>query len=142
MQELRHLALAVVQAGTYIFRSGCGMDVYLQWYQTCCSDLLEEYCNYKHKADDYKWMVYMTWQLSFERLRMQCMQAVAFIQHCAFLHHDGISQAIFQNATVNIESSFANQEPNALCNTKKFLASFVTSGAWDTWKFLKVLSEI
>ena len=59
-----------------------------------------------------------------------------------FLHHDGISQAIFQNAAVNIESSFADQELNALCNAKEFLASFVTSGAWDTQKFLKVLSEI
>ena len=65
-QELGHLVLAVVQAGAYIFRSGCGIGVYLQLYQTCCSDLLEEYRGHKQKMDGYEWTVYTTWQLSFE----------------------------------------------------------------------------
>ena len=91
VQELGHLALAVVQAGAYIFRSGCDIDVYLQLYQTCRGDLLEEYADYKQHMDNYEWTVYTTWQLSFDRLRIHSPQAVALLQHCAFLHYDGIS---------------------------------------------------
>jgi len=83
-----------------------------------------------------------TWQLSFDRLRTQSAQAATFLQYCAFLHHVGISQAIFQNSAIHIESSFADQEPDSLSNAKDFLGLFLTSGAWDTRKFLKILSEI
>src|SRR5882724_4847713 len=34
VQELGHLALAVVQAGGYIFRSGCDISLYLGLYRT------------------------------------------------------------------------------------------------------------
>ena len=69
-------------------------------------------------------------------------QAAAFLQHCMYLHQDGISQAIFENATVNITSPFDDQEPNSLPNAKDLLGVFVTSGTWDTQKFLKIISEI
>ena len=142
MQELGHLALAVVQAGAYIFRSECGIGDYFELYQTCRGDLLEEYHDYKHKMDDYEWTVYTTWQLSFDRLRTHSVQAATFLQHCAFLHHEGISRAVFQNAAAHIESSFADQEPNSLSKAKDLLGLFLTSGTWDTRKFLKILSEI
>ena len=142
MQELGHLALAVVQAGAYIFRSGCGMALYLELYQTCRGDLLEEYRDYKHKMGSYEWTVYTTWQLSFERLRTHSAQAATFLQHCAFLHHDGISQAIFQNAAANIESFADDQESNSLSDAKDFLGLFLTSGTWDTRKFLGIISDI
>ena len=61
VQELGHLALAVVQAGAYIFRSGCGIRLYLQLYQSRRGDLLEEYSKYKQKINNYEWTVYMTW---------------------------------------------------------------------------------
>ena len=110
LQQLGHLALAVVQAGAYIFRSGCGLSLYLQLYQMRRSDLLEEYHGYKHKMDGYKLTVYTTWQLSFDRLRTHATQATTVLQQCAFLHHNGISQAIFQNAAVNIDVPLANLE--------------------------------
>ena len=84
----------------------------------------------------------MTWQISLERLRTHSVQVATFLQQCAFLHHHGISQAIFQNDAVNIELAFADQEPNSLANAKDLLGFFLTSGAWDTWKFLKILSKI
>jgi len=90
----------MVQAGACIFRSGCGIGLNLQLYQTRRGDLLEEYLDYKRKMDDYEWTVYMTWQLSFERPRTHPAPAATFPQQCAFLHHAGISQAIFQNARV------------------------------------------
>jgi len=142
VQELGHLALAVVQAGAYIFKSECGTDAYLQLYQTYRGDLLEKYRDYKHKVDNYESTVYMTWQLSFDWLRTHSAHAIAFLQHCAFLHHNRISPAIFQNAIANIKLPFADQELNSLRNAKDFLSLFLMSGVWDTQKFLKVLSDI
>ena len=126
----------------YIFRSGCGIDDYLQLYQTCRGDLLEEYRDHKHKMDDYKWTLYTTWQLSFQRLKTQSAQAATFLQHCAFLHYDGVSQTIFRNAAGNIESCFDDHKLNSVSNAKDFLGLFLTSGTWDTRKFLKILSDI
>jgi hypothetical protein len=36
-----------------------------------------------------------TWAISYEKLSKQ---AATFLNVCAFLHHDGITEAIFQNA--------------------------------------------
>ena len=93
VQELGHLALAVIQAGAYILKSECSMDVYLQLYRQCHSYLPEEYRDYTHKIDEYEWTVYTTWQLSFEWLRTHSVQAATFLQRCVSLHHDGISEA-------------------------------------------------
>ena len=57
MQELGHLALTVIQVGTYILKSECAMDVYLQLYQQCRGYLPGEYRDYTHKIDEYKWTV-------------------------------------------------------------------------------------
>ena len=62
---------------------------------------------------------------------------LAFLQHCAYLHHDGISQATFENAAVNITSQLYDQEPNSVRNAKDLLGVFVKSGTWDMQKFLK-----
>src|SRR5882672_10773415 len=142
IQELGHLALAVIQAGAYIFKSECDIGLYLDLYQTRRGQLLEEYRDYEQKMDDYEWTVYTTWQLSFERLKSHDAQAAAFLQHCAYLHHEGISQAIFQNAAVNIASPNDDQERNSLRDAKDLLGVFMTSGTWDTHKFLKLLREI
>ena len=87
-------------------------------------------------------MVYTTWELSFEWLKIHAAQAAAFLQHCAYLHYEGISQSLFQNAAVNITLPFNNQEPNSLRNSKDLLGAFVISGHWDTPKFLDLLGEI
>ncbi|KAF8224414.1 hypothetical protein L208DRAFT_1410248 [Tricholoma matsutake] len=41
-------------------------------------------------------MVYTTWQISFEQLSSE---AATFLQLCAFMHHDGISEEMFRKAT-------------------------------------------
>jgi len=141
VQELGHLALAVVQAAAYIFRSGCDLGRYLELYRTRRGSLLEEYRHHKQKAGDYEYTVYTTWLISFERLKTHAAQAAEFLQHCAYLHHNGISQAIFQNATFNIDL-LCDQEPNSFGNAKDFLGWFLTSGTWDTRKFMNIISEI
>jgi hypothetical protein len=68
-------------------------------YHEFCGNLLEEYCDEVHKMDDYKWTVYTTWTMSFDRHNEK---AVKFLQLCAFFHHDGISELIFQNTVTNM----------------------------------------
>jgi len=91
--------------------------------------------------DGYEWTVYTTWQLSFERLRTHAAQAATFLQNCVYLHHEGISQATFQRAIVNIEVPFV-KVPDSLRNAKDVLGLFLSSGVWDTQKLLKILGEI
>src|SRR3984957_10194764 len=144
-QELGYLALAVVQAGAYISRSECGLRHYLEMYRERRGELLEEYRTHVQKVDGYEWTVYTTWTMSFERLSPQ---AATFFKICAFLHHDGISEAIFQDAARNVANYVpnfpaTNQELDSLNVAKDFMNLFrTTEGFWDTQKFLDVIIEI
>jgi hypothetical protein len=92
VQELGYLALAIVQAGAYISKS-CNLTSYLQIYRKHRTALLEH--RHIQRTTDYKWTVYTTWQISFEKLTSR---AATFLQLCAFLHHKGIPTEIFQMA--------------------------------------------
>src|SRR5271170_7002460 len=144
-QELGYLALAVVQAGAYISRFECSLRHYLEMYRERRGELLEEYKTQVQKIDDYKWTVYTTWSMSFEQLTPQ---AATFFKICAFLHYDGISEAIFQNAARNLASYIphfpaTNEESDALSVAKDSMNWFLTTeGLWDTQKFLNVIVEI
>src|SRR5271170_5170357 len=144
-QELGYFALAVVQAGSYISRSECSVGRYLEMYKARRGELLEEYRDQVQKIDDYESTVYTTWMISFEQLTPQ---ATTFLKICAFLHHDGISEAIFQNATSNITTyvpslPITNEDSDALSAAKDFLNWFrTTDGSWDMQKFLKMIVEI
>ena len=165
-QELGYLALAVVQAGAYIFKSECSLNRYLELYRERRGGILEEYN--VQQNDDYKWTVYTTWSISFRRLSAQ---SVRFLQLCAYLHHDGISEAIFRNAASNVTSSrsycvvdrpgpqkpkfgyfFKKRTPltrsldgtqDSYSRANDFLAAFRNlDSAWDSQKFMKMITEI
>src|SRR3984957_4465170 len=141
-QELDYLALAVVQAGAYISRSECSLGRYLKMYKERRGELLEQYGDQVQKIDDYGRTVYTTWVISFERLTPQ---ASKFLKICAFLHHDGISEAIFQKAASNLTTYVPtiNEDLESLNAAKDFLNWFrTTAGLWDTQKFLKMIIEI
>src|SRR3984957_11108199 len=144
-QELGYFALAVVQAGSYISRSECSIGRCLEMYKERRGELLEEYRDQVQKIDDYESTVYTTWMISFEQLTPQ---ATTFLKICAFLHHDGISEAILQNAASNITTyvpSFpiTSDDSDALSTAKDFLDWFrTTDGSWDVQKFLKMIIEI
>ena len=145
LQELGNLALAVVQAGAYIFQAECGFDRYLHLHRERRGALLEEYRDNVQKMDDYKWTVHTTWEISFKRLSEQ---SAIFLQFCSFLHHEGISEAIFRNAASNMTSyvpwvHHTAEESNAVSKAKDFLGGFRTSDSpWDSQKFLKMIMEI
>ena len=91
-QELGYLALAVVQAGAYIFKSECSLGQYLELYRERRGGILEEYGDIVQKVDNYEWTIYTTWLISYQRLSAQ---STMFLKLCAYLHHDGISEAFF-----------------------------------------------
>src|ERR1700722_8394909 len=144
-QELGYFALAIVQAGAYISKSECGLGRYLEMYRERRGTLLEEYRTQVQKIDDYERTVYTTWLISFEQLSQQ---AATFFKICAFLHHDGISEAIFQNAACNLANYVpdlpaTNEELVSLSAAKDFMNWFrTTEGLWDTQKFLNIIIEI
>ena len=110
----------------------------------------------------------MTWLISFKRLSAQ---SAMFLQLCAYLHHDGISEAIFRNAASNATT----YEPSSVVDTPKlskprfrfaskrrsnvprlpdaaqesgsrmkhFLAGFRRlDSAWDSQRFRTMITEI
>src|ERR1700739_1883881 len=144
IQDLGFLALAIIQAGAYILESQCGLERYLNMYQNCLGELLEQYKDQVQKIDDYKWTVYTTWNISFEQLSPH---ASTFLKICAFLHNDYITEEIFQNAAVNIATFTSDlpiiiQELDSFNMAKRFLESFqIAQNKWDI-KFLTVIKEI
>ena len=110
----------------------------------------------------------MTWSITFKRLSAQ---STRFLQLCAYLHHEGISEAIFRNAASKVKTCrscsivdrlglqklkfqylFRKRTPAMPClhgtqesdsRAKDFLAVFRNSdSAWDSQKFLKMITEI
>src|SRR3984957_5161987 len=114
-------------------------------YKERRGELLEEYKDEIQKIDEYKWTVYTTWAISFEQLTPQ---ATRFLKICAFLHHDGISEAIFRKAASNLttyvpRSPATEQDSDALRVARDFLNWFrTTEGLWDMQKFRKMIIEI
>ncbi|THH20457.1 hypothetical protein EW146_g905 [Bondarzewia mesenterica] len=142
VKEFKYLALAVVQAGAYMKRTECSFTVYLDLYRQHREELLEEYRDEVQKPDDYEWTVYTTWAMSFKQLGLLAQE---FLQICSFMHHEGISEAIFKNATRNIDM-FEPVIPDLetdLRMCKAFLGNFRRPDrVWDTLLFKRVITEI
>ncbi|KAG8724973.1 hypothetical protein FRC12_024249, partial [Ceratobasidium sp. 428] len=104
IKDFGRLALAVVQAGAYIWRTGCNLINYRNMYHKRRQALLEEYKNMPVKVDDYRETVYTTWIISYERLGPR---AVELLHLLAYFHHDNIPEAMFQRAA----EGFLDYEP-------------------------------
>jgi tetratricopeptide (TPR) repeat protein len=86
----------------------------------------------RQRADGYEWTVYTTWQISFEKLSSK---AASFLQLCAFMHHDGISEEIFRTATATTFENIPSSATDFLCN-------FQNGNQWDTARFLDVTNKL
>ena len=130
VKELGCLALAIVQAGAYIAKS-CSLNEYLKIYKNHRVQLLQKHS--VQMVDDYKWTVYTTWEMSMEKLSPA---AATFLHLCAFLHYDGISKAIFQNAA-------AGKPRSSFKDAIGFLQHFqTTDGAWSDFQFHELINEL
>ena len=112
-QTLGFLALAIVQAGAYIRHGHCSIEEYCDLYTRRRQTLL------KHlpvqTKSDYKYSVYTTWEMSIEAIEKMhdatSQNAIELIQIFCFLHYDGITEEIFEQAWENRhenESSLQN----------------------------------
>ncbi|KAJ7728551.1 hypothetical protein B0H14DRAFT_3618161, partial [Mycena olivaceomarginata] len=137
IKALYCLPLAIVQAGAFISKSR-NLGNYLELYKKNQAQLLSE--KPAQSQDRYKWTVYTTWRLSFDRLSPP---AALLLQHCSFLHFNGISEEIFHYASKfkKFKSNGASKEE--LQDTLEFLSHFVgLAGEWDSLQFTLVMNDI
>ncbi|KAJ7479784.1 P-loop containing nucleoside triphosphate hydrolase protein, partial [Mycena latifolia] len=136
VKELSYLPLAIIQAGAFISKYG-SLNSYLALYAKNHARMLSEKPVQSH--DDYAWTVYTTWQISFEQLSYP---AATLLQLCSLLHHQGISEQIFSNAStykfrLNGPSKKQLQQP------LDFLNHFVgPAGSWDSLRFMELTGEL
>ncbi|KAJ7819757.1 hypothetical protein B0H14DRAFT_2600393 [Mycena olivaceomarginata] len=135
VQELSCLPLAIIQAGAYIFKCDC-FDHYLSIYEQNRARLLQERPEQSH--DDYKWTVYTTWQISFEKLSPL---AAEFLQMCSLLHYKNITEDIFKQAVAWRAED--EEDAQTMQEARTFLQNFLSaSGTWDLLSFMQILAEI
>ena len=129
-KELGYLALAVAQAGAYIANS-CSLDDYLDIYREDRAHLLHKHST--QTPGDYQWTVYTTWEMSLKKLTPT---ATMFLRICSFMHHGGISRAIF-------EAAVANGRDESFKHANRFLSNFKTkNGEWSKLAFLSHTKDL
>ncbi|KAJ7443678.1 hypothetical protein FB451DRAFT_1437090 [Mycena latifolia] len=136
VQKLHSLPLAVAQAGAFISVS-CPLQKYLDLHESATQRI--RLLNQLPTQSDYDLSVYATWHISFKKVSAQAQE---LLQLCSFIHHDGITEAIFENAALyrfrtNGPTEVEMQEP------LKFLTALTTSTSkWDSLKFLAITTEL
>ncbi|KAJ7153864.1 P-loop containing nucleoside triphosphate hydrolase protein [Mycena crocata] len=136
VKTLCYLPLAIIQAGAFISKSGA-LHSYLSLYVSNKVRLLSEKPMQSH--DDYSWTVYTTWQISFNQLSPP---AAMLLQLCSFLHHQGIFEEIFSNAS-SYEFPSHGPTEEELEQPLEFLSQFLDpGGVWDPLQFINITSEI
>jgi tetratricopeptide (TPR) repeat protein len=145
VRDLGYLALAIVQAGSYISQS-CTLEEYPDVYKQSRADLLRQHSI--QSTDDYEWTVYTTWEISWKRLGGL---AATFLRLCASLHFDGITKEMFKKAAAGMsrrEGSDGSEISNDSADTPsrqaaQFLSTFQTvEGCWKDFEFYKVIAEL
>ncbi|QRV95683.1 kinesin light chain [Ceratobasidium sp. AG-Ba] len=99
-ESFGYLALAIVQAGAYIFCSRRTIAEYRDMYFDHRQLTLEKYNELFVRIDDYQKSVYTTWHMSYQLLSSKAQQILHLI---AFMHHDGIIEDIFRRAAINLK---------------------------------------
>jgi tetratricopeptide (TPR) repeat protein len=106
---------------------------------------LEQYSKLRVKVDDYQKTVYTTWKMCYDLLGQDSQPMLWLI---TFLHHNTITENIFQRAATNMHSYMPLLPPTeveaaALAYVQKYLGTFLDSdGQWDSLRFSEVMSDI
>ncbi|MCJ1344487.1 hypothetical protein MMC31_002690, partial [Peltigera leucophlebia] len=106
-QTIGFLAIAIVQAGTYIRQGLCG---------------IEEYCDF----------VYTTWEISIaaiEKMGSDTSHNAELLRVFCFLHYDGISEEIFEQAWSKIYER--GDLPQDIANVFYMQPQQQTAKEWD-----------
>ncbi|QRV95741.1 kinesin light chain [Ceratobasidium sp. AG-Ba] len=145
LKNLGYLALAIVQAGAYIFSSGCSIARYYDMFARHHQKTLEKSSQLIAKMDDYKKSVYTTWHMSYERLGTNAQRLLHLM---AFMHHSSIFEDIFKRSAIGIrrytpEVPATQDEKEAQAYVTECLTPYLDStGSWDSSAFLDTMTEI
>ncbi|KAJ7658567.1 hypothetical protein B0H17DRAFT_897528, partial [Mycena rosella] len=134
--ELSYFPLAIIQAGTFISKSG-NLNSYSALYNRNRMRLLSEQLSQSH--DNYAWTVYTTWQISFERLSHS---AAKLLQLWSFLHHQGISEQMFSIASTYRFTSHGPLEQELRRALQSLIEFGGPSGVWDSLHFMDLTNEL
>ncbi|KAJ7452286.1 hypothetical protein FB451DRAFT_1185873 [Mycena latifolia] len=133
----RDLGKRIVQAGAFI-SSSRSLRKYLDLYESTSSRI--QLLHQHPPQSEYGWSVYTTWQISFQKISRQARQ---LLELCAFIHHDGITEELFQQAAFYKLRSRGPTRAE-LHEPLDFLAKFLDSSGskWDSLKFIAVTDEL
>ncbi|CAG8544496.1 14721_t:CDS:10, partial [Acaulospora colombiana] len=138
VKELGKLALAITQAGAYIFKTR-QLDRYLGIFQKHRAKLMREA---SLKGRNYEGSTYTAFDLSFRLLPEKSQK---FMKICAFLHHSHIPQALFEQSITNgFRSNFDVEGYPPMPNTEILISSLEdTFGSeWDDDAFKELVEPI
>lgn len=119
-RTLGYLPLALIQAGASIRQNICSLEDYLEVYSSHRKQIMNDLP--VQSADDYKYTIYTTWEVSFRMISNQASDvasdAIQVLQVFAFLHFEQIPASIFERAW----SSLRRMDK---------LPSLATGGPWN-----------
>ncbi|QRV96968.1 kinesin light chain [Ceratobasidium sp. AG-Ba] len=101
LKNVGYLALAIVQAGAYIFVSKRSIAQYLEMLVQYRKETLEKYNRLPARIDGYHKTVYTTWHMSYVLLGEPAQRLLHLM---AFMHHTEISEETFRRAAINLRS--------------------------------------
>ncbi|KAK7039335.1 hypothetical protein R3P38DRAFT_3466964 [Favolaschia claudopus] len=134
VKELHCFALAVAQAGGYIYTRG-KMNKYLEIYKSSRDKLLAQ--SGIQVQSQYAVAVYATWDLSYKKLSLP---AQTLLQICSQLHHQNIREEIFERAMLSDEKL---QDSDLQEVVTELLAQIGGRNKdWDSLVFSEVTQEL
>ncbi|KAJ7073847.1 P-loop containing nucleoside triphosphate hydrolase protein [Mycena amicta] len=144
-KELHCFPLAIIQAGAFIGKSPHlreNISKYIQLYQKNKAALLSE--KPVQSSADYDGTVYTTWKMSFAQLSQVEPLAAQFLQLCSFIHWEGITEDIFQRASMyKIGDGPLDPTVDILESSLEFLSRFKnTDMTWNSLIFEQMASHI
>ncbi|KAG9089644.1 hypothetical protein FS749_001177 [Ceratobasidium sp. UAMH 11750] len=145
VQDFGHLALAVVHAGAYIWRSHLSMRKYRAMFTQQRQVTLDRYSELQVKVDDYEKSVYTTWRMSYDCLGDHAKQLMWLM---AFMHNNKLTGGTFRRAALNMQSyqpviPAAEEDREIQTHVKLLLQSYIDStGSWDSGAFLSDITEL
>ena len=114
VKELGALPLALIQAGASIRQGICPLEEYLEIYATHRRQMMSS--QPVQGADQYKYTIYTTWEVSFQMLSRQATEtsadAIQILQILAFLHFEQVPASVFKRAWKGLRDS-ANTSPRS-----------------------------
>lgn len=146
-REFGCLALAVVQAGSYIATRGLNLHEYQEIY---IRNRITLFRNALDQGIDYQHPVYKTWEISFASLDIP---ARIFLNICAFFYRDGISEEMFKRAAISyratdfIEGGRLNRDEDSERSSMPTLFEFVSylrdsDGSWSKLHFTNLVHSL